>query len=44
MTTALRDSKHCVQAFREGCESYVTKPIHEADLIAKMRELSLLPE
>ncbi len=43
MTTALRESKHCVQAFREGCESYTTKPIHEADLLEKMRELGLLP-
>ena len=42
MTTALRDSKHCVQAFREGCESYVTKPLKEAELLARMRELGLL--
>lgn len=43
MTTALRESKHCVQAFREGCESYATKPIHEADLLEKMREVGILP-
>ncbi|MCR4411218.1 MAG: response regulator [Thermoguttaceae bacterium] len=43
MTTALRDSKHCVRAFREGCESYVTKPIREGDLLARMRDLGLLP-
>ena len=43
MTTALRDSKHCIQAFREGCESYVTKPISEDELFAKMRQLGLLP-
>jgi len=42
MTTALRDSKHCVQAFREGCESYVTKPINETELLGRMRELGLL--
>lgn len=43
MTTALRESKHCVQAFREGCESYATKPIHEADLLERMREVGILP-
>ncbi|MFZ5832139.1 MAG: response regulator [Planctomycetota bacterium] len=43
MTTALRDSKHCVQAFREGCESYVTKPVHEEELVARLHELGLLP-
>jgi len=44
MTTALRDSKHCVQSFREGCESYVTKPVDEGQLLDKMRELGLLGE
>ena len=34
MTTALRDSQHCVQAFREGCEAYLTKPVEE-DALAK---------
>ncbi len=42
MTTALRDSKHCIQAFREGCECYVTKPINEQDLLRKMRELGVM--
>jgi two-component system chemotaxis response regulator CheY len=42
MTTALRDAKHCIQAFREGCESYVTKPISETELLGRMRELGLL--
>ncbi len=36
MTTAMLDSQHCVQAFREGCEAYVTKPIHEEDLLAQV--------
>ncbi len=44
MTTALRDSKHCVRSFREGCEGYVTKPIREEELLAKMRELGLLAQ
>jgi two-component system chemotaxis response regulator CheY len=42
MTTALRDPKHCIAAFREGCESYVTKPIREEQLLAMMRQLGLL--
>ena len=42
MTTALRDPKHCIAAFREGCESYVTKPIREEQLLAAMRQLGLL--
>jgi two-component system chemotaxis response regulator CheY len=41
MTTALSDSKHCLQAFREGCESYVTKPIHEGQLFERLRQLQL---
>ncbi len=42
MTTALRDAKHCIQSFREGCECYVTKPIDESELLAKMQDLGLL--
>ncbi len=41
MTTALRDSKHCIRSFKEGCECYVTKPIDSDDLLGKMRELGL---
>lgn len=42
MTTALMDSKHCIRAFEEGCESYITKPIDEDELFGRMRELGLL--
>jgi two-component system chemotaxis response regulator CheY len=42
MTTGLYDSKHCMRAFREGCECYVTKPVAQADLLEKVRELGLL--
>lgn len=42
MTTALRDSKHCIQSFREGCECYLTKPINESELLDSMRRLGLL--
>jgi len=41
MTTALRESKHCVQSFREGCECYVTKPIKADELREKVRELGV---
>ncbi len=44
MTTALRDSQQCMQAFREGCEAYLTKPIKQEALLARMRELYVLPE
>ena len=43
MITALRDSKHCIQSFREGCECFLTKPIQEAELLEKMREIDVLP-
>ncbi len=42
MTTVLRDSKHCIRSFKEGCESYVTKPINQDELLGKVRELGLL--
>ncbi len=42
MTTALRDSKHCLQSFKEGCECYVTKPVSETELIEKVRSLGLI--
>ncbi len=42
MTTALRDAKHCIQSFREGCESYVTKPIDEAELLGRIQDLGVL--
>jgi two-component system, chemotaxis family, chemotaxis protein CheY len=42
MTTALRDSKHCIQSFREGCEAYVTKPVNESELYTRLRQLGLL--
>jgi len=42
MTTALRDSKHCLQAFREGCESYITKPVKATELLQQMYALGVL--
>ncbi|MBN1910375.1 MAG: response regulator [Pirellulales bacterium] len=43
MTTALNDSKHCIQSFKEGCESYITKPIQVNQLLGAMRQLGVLP-
>jgi len=43
MTTALRDSRQCMQAFREGCEAYLTKPIRREALLARMQEMKVLP-
>ncbi|NLE39291.1 MAG: response regulator [Pirellulaceae bacterium] len=42
MTTALRDSKHCLQAFREGCESYITKPVKATEMLQQMNALGVL--
>ena len=44
MTTALRDSQHCIQSFREGCECYVTKPVDHDQLFETLRSLNLDPE
>ena len=41
MTTALRDSQHCVQAFREGCEAYLTKPVEEEALAKTLGKLGI---
>lgn len=41
MTTALCDSKHCIQAFREGCEQYVVKPLTAKKLLDAIRQLDL---
>jgi two-component system, chemotaxis family, chemotaxis protein CheY len=42
MTTAVRDSRHCLQAFREGCESYLAKPIDPTELLQQMYALGVL--
>jgi len=44
MTTALRDSQHCIQSFREGCECYVTKPVDQDVLFEKLRSLGVISE
>ena len=44
MVTALRESLHCIQSFREGCESYVTKPVSESAVLEKMHELGVISD
>lgn len=42
MVTAQSDAKQCVRAFREGCESFVTKPIRKEELLLRMNQLGLM--
>ena len=39
MITVLNDPKHCMQAFREGCEAYITKPLDEEYVLTQVRWL-----
>lgn len=39
MTTGVRDPKECLQAFREGCESFVSKPVMEQQLLEQVETL-----
>jgi two-component system chemotaxis response regulator CheY len=41
MSTSLADSKHCIQAFREGCEAYLVKPFGETQLLEGLRQVGL---
>lgn len=43
MTTACRESHHCIRAFREGCESYVTKPLDVQELAGTLADLGFSP-
>ncbi len=42
MTTALGDSKHVMDAFREGCEAYIVKPVEKQRLLEEMAKLGLI--
>jgi len=44
MTSALTDSDNVMTAFREQCDAYLVKPVTKSDLMAKLRELSLIEE
>ena len=41
MTTALGNSEDIMGAFREGCESYIVKPVDKEKLYAEMEKLGL---
>ena len=42
MTTALKDKKNIFDAFRNGCEAYVVKPIDKVKFMQQIQELGLL--
>jgi two-component system chemotaxis response regulator CheY len=42
MTTALKDGKNVMQAFRDLCDGYVVKPIEKAKLLKCLREFGLM--
>jgi two-component system chemotaxis response regulator CheY len=41
MTTALRDSRDIMGAFKEGCEAYIVKPIQKDKLFEEIAKLGL---
>ena len=41
MTTALGDSKNVFDAFREGCEAYIVKPVNKEKLYEQIEKLGL---
>lgn len=41
MTTALDDAKNVLGAFKNGCESYITKPIDRQQLMVEINKLGL---
>ncbi len=42
MTTAKDRSRDMIQAFDEGCTSYIVKPVDQGKLVAEMRKLELI--
>jgi two-component system chemotaxis response regulator CheY len=42
MTTALKDAKNVMTAFRELCDGYLVKPIDKAKLLKYLTELGLI--
>jgi two-component system, chemotaxis family, chemotaxis protein CheY len=43
MTTALRDLTDVTNAFKEGCEVYLVKPIERQKLVKELEGLDLIP-
>ena len=41
MTTALGEPEQVVQAYKEGCEDYIVKPVKKSDLLKKIEDLGL---
>ena len=41
MTSGLRDSESKNTAFSQGCEAYITKPLHRAEVLGTVKELGL---
>jgi two-component system chemotaxis response regulator CheY len=41
MTTALNDRKNIMVAFKEGCETYIVKPVIKDKLLAEMEKLGM---
>jgi len=44
MTTALNESENIFQAFRDGCEAYIVKPVTKNSIVKEMGKLGLLSE
>lgn len=42
MTTALGDKKNIFEAFRQGCEAYIVKPIEKMKFIDQLKSLGLV--
>ncbi|NQV32146.1 MAG: response regulator [Phycisphaeraceae bacterium] len=42
MTTAKDRSRDMIQAFDEGCASYIVKPVDQGKLIAELKKLELI--
>ena len=43
MTTALRDLDNVTNAFKEGCEVYLVKPVERSKLLKELEGLGLIP-
>ena len=41
MITSMRDSDNILDAFREGCEAYIVKPVDRSKLFEEMDKLGL---
>lgn len=44
MTTAFDDNHNILSAFRQGCESYLVKPVNRQKLFAEIAKVGLLVE